>query len=353
MKKCYKIIFLLLIAPILCFAKNEPTISKQKNLKKTYSVNSNAGIYIDNSYGTVFVTTWNEDKIELDITIKVSGDSEKWVNERLNNITIDLSALTNMVTAKTIIQNSKQNHNGRNNSFEINYVVKIPKNGTTKINNKYGNIATTDLHGATDISCKYGKITLGKLYNTNNSILIEYCNGSTINYLKSANVTARYSEVSIDEVSKLELLSDYTDTSINNAGDVKYTSKYGAIKIQNTSKIEGQGNYMTLKIGTLRHQLKIQTKYSSLTVGLVEAKANNIAINSAYTGVKIGFDPNYVFDFDVSLKYADLKYDSEFDFSSKSETNYTKEFKGFYKKKGVNLVSITSEYGNVSLIKKQ
>ena len=71
------------------FSNDDSFISKQKNIKKTYSVNSNAGIDIDNKYGNISISTWDEDKIDIDITIKVNGPNENWVNEK-QNFTIKL-----------------------------------------------------------------------------------------------------------------------------------------------------------------------------------------------------------------------------------------------------------------------
>ena len=351
-KKWYTTIIAFLLFPIIGFANDDAIITKQKNIKKAFIVNSDAGIDITNSYGTVFVTTWEEDKIELDILIKVSGDNENWVNQRLNNITIDISALKHLISATTQIGNSNYKAKGRNNSFEINYVIKIPKNGSVTVNNKYGDITTTDLNAPTNIFCKYGKISMGRLNSSKNDITIEYCNNSSIDFLKNGTVIGRYSGLTIEALSKIDLTSDYTDTTIGDAGEVKYTSKYGAVKIKEVNNLEGSGNYLTIRVGSVNNQLKLQTKYSSIDVGQVQPKANSILIVAGYTCIKVGFSPNFAFDFAINMRYADLKYDSDFEFFNKTETNYTKSFSGYYKKKGVNAVAITSEYGNVSLTKK-
>lgn len=141
MKKHYNILILFILIPFLGFSNDDTFISKQKSIKKTYIVNSNAGIDIDNKYGNITVSTWDEDKIDLEITIKVTGGNENWVNEKLNSIDVDITALKSMVTAITKIGNSSLKSKGSSNCFEINYVIKIPKNGTVKLNNKYGNIA--------------------------------------------------------------------------------------------------------------------------------------------------------------------------------------------------------------------
>jgi hypothetical protein len=351
MKKQYRLLLLLVFIPFLVFSNDDFTYSKQRNIKKAYIVNSDAGINIDNSYGTIFVTTWDEDKIEIDVLIKVSGDSEKWVNQKLAGIDVDFIALKSMVTAKTVFTNTNTNSNGRNNNFEINYTIKIPKNGTVKLNNKYGNIGTSDLFSTTDINCKYGRINLGKLNGNSNTIRIGYCSDSTIEYLKNGVISSKYSGLKMTEVFKLDLLSDYSEIEINEGNDVKYNSKYGSVKIQKVNSLDANGNYLTMDIGSLFNQLKLYTKYSNVSIDAIQAKANNISIVAGYTGVDIGFQPNYVFDFDVSVKYADFKYDNELNVSSKEETNNTKRISGFFKKKGVNKITITSDYGNVKLFK--
>ena len=354
MIKQYNLFLLIVLIPYFGICNNEEfSYSKQKNINKTYAVNSDAGINVDNSYGAIFITTWDQDKIEIDIVIKVSGDSEKWVNQRLAGIDVNFIALKNLITAKTVFENSITKNNGRNNSFEINYNIKIPKNGSVKLYNKYGNITTADLFSTTDINCKYGKINLGKLYGNSNSIQIGYCSDSSITYLKNGSVVSKYSGLKIDEVSKLDLISDYSEIEINNGNDVKYNSKYGSVKIQKVNSLDANGNYLSIDIGSLSNQLKLYTKYSNVSIDAIQAKANNVTIVAGYTGLDIGFQPNYVFDFDITVKYADFNYENDLEVRSKEETNFGKKISGFYKKKGVNKVTIQSDYGNVSLLKKQ
>jgi formylmethanofuran dehydrogenase subunit D len=258
-----------------------------------------------------------------------------------------------MITAKTILGNSSYKSNGKNNSFQINYTLKIPKNGSVKLHNKYGNITTSDLFSDAEIKCKYGKIALGRLSGNSSNILVEYCSNSSISFLKNATVTAKYSNLKIGEVAKLDLASDYTDVDIQESDVVKYISKYGNIKIQNVKSLDATGNYLTLKIGELSNNLKLSTKYSNVTIGTINAKANTVNIAAGYTGLNIGFDANYAFDFNVTVKYANFKYDNELEVNSKEDSNNLKKYSGFYKKRGVNNVSIISDYGNVILVKKQ
>lgn len=353
MKRQCKILILFILIPFLGHAIDTDFLhSKEKNIKKAYYVNPDATLSIENSYGNISVTTWNENQIELDISIKVSGDNENWVNQRINDIDIDIIALKGMISAKTILGNSNYKSQGKNNSFEIKYTLKIPKNGSVKLNNKYGNISSADLLANADIKCKYGKITLGKL-SGNSTIQIEYCSNSSVVFLKNGMVTAKYSNLKIGETTKLDLISDYTDIEIGQSDIIKYNSKYGKIRIQNVKTLDASGNYLTIKIGEVFDYLKLNTKYSSLAVQSINAKANSVSIVAGYTGINIGYQTNFAFDFNILLKYANFKYDNELEIDSKEEVSNSKKYSGFHKKKGLNNLNIISDYGNVTLTRNQ
>jgi hypothetical protein len=351
MKNQCKLLLALLLLPIIVFANSIDLgkYTKQREIKKAYFVNPDAGISIKNSYGNVFVTTWDEDKIELIINIKVSGDNEKWVEKRIEDIDVSIEALKTMVTAETILTKSLYTFNGKNNSFEINYTVKIPKNGSVKIKNNYGSIITTDLYASTNLSCEYGKITLGKLNGNSNTISFDYCQKSSIEYVKNASISADYSGFTLAEFGKVNLKADYTDCSLGIGNELKYDCNYAKLNLGNISTIEGSGDYLNIRLKQLSNTLKIATDYSKITVDKIEAKANSVTIDSEYTAVELGFDADFAFNFDVNLRYANFKYDNDFEFNSKQEKTFSKSYQGYYKKSGVNKVTIQSDYGNVTM----
>jgi hypothetical protein len=84
----------------------------------------------------------------------------------------------------------------------------------------------------------------------------------------------------------------------------------------------------------------------------MEANAGNIEINSDYTGIKIGIDDNYYFDFDITIEYGSLNTGSEFVFNKKVVKSSDKFYQGYNGKEGSgNRIMINSEYGSVSFEK--
>lgn len=353
MKKHYNILILLFILPFLGFANDDAYISKQKVVKKTYIVNSDAGIDIDNKYGNISVTTWNEDKIDIEVNIKVSGNNEDWVNEKLNSIDITITALKSMVSASTNIGKSSLKSRGSSNSFEINYTIKIPKNGTVKLNNRYGNITTGDLAATADIFCKYGKINLGRLNGDANTVHIEYCKNSNIEHIKDGNIEARYSNLKINDAGKISLNTSYTDITMGESQILKYACNYGTFKFQKAGSVSGAGNYLNVSIDEILNNLNVSLNYGNLTIGAINQNANNLTVNAGYSDVSMKYDSNYAFDFDISTRYSGIKTDSSMQIAINEEKSNSKKVSGFYKKKNQNKVVLTSNYGNITLVKKQ
>jgi len=353
MKKYYKALIVFILIPFFAFSNDDTFISKQKNIKKTYIVNSNAGIDIDNKYGNISVSTWDEDKIDLDITIKVTGGNENWVNEKLNSIDVDITALKSMVTAITKIGNSSLISKGSSNSFEINYVIKIPKNGIVKLNNKYGNISALSFESNTDITCKYGKVTLGKLNGVSNRFEIGYSQNSSIDYIKGGNIEARYSGLKINEAGNINLDTNYTDLTILEGKNIKYDCNYGTLKFQKINSFTGSGNYITISVGEILNSFSFEGNYSKINVDSINEKAKNVNISSGYTNISLGYNLNYAFDFDIVTKYGNIKNDESLEISLIENKSNTKRTSGYHKRKSQNKVAVNSNYGNVILIKKQ
>ena len=354
MKKHYNILILFLLIPFLGFSNDDNYISKQKNINKTYIVNSNAGIDIDNKYGNISVSTWNEDKISIDVIIKVTGKNESWVNEKLNSIDVNITALKSLVTAVTEIGSSAVKGKGSSNFFEINYTVKIPKNGSATLLNKYGNISTQTIDGPTNITCKYGKITLGRLNNSNNKIELGYCQNSTIDYIKNGNIEARYSNLKINESGNLNLDANYSDVFVLEEGqNIKYDGNYATFKFKKINSLAGSGNYLSLSIAEISSNLNVNATYSKINVESLNEKPKNVAISSAYTNVSLGYNVNLAFDFDINTKYGSIKYDDSLDISTTENKSGSKKVSGYNKRKGQNKIEVTTNYGNASLTKKQ
>lgn len=352
--KLFKLSFLLLLFPAIIIASNGKKHEKSKVINKSYSVNQNATVYLKNKYGNISVTTWDKNRVEIEVRITVKGNNLSSVKNKLNAIKVDFEATKNLVEARTRIESTKSRWSwfGSNNNinFKINYTVKMPLTNNADFHNKYGNIALDELKGKSTIDCDYGNIEIGSLHSMNNFIELDYSGDSDINYIKSGNINANYSKISIEKSEKIDINADYTSVKINTVNDINFNTDYGSITINKADIILGNSDYAGMKIGTITQRLNINTDYGGLRIKNIAKGFENISIKSSYAGIKLGTPSNNNFNFIIDLGYASFRYPSDKVTMQKSiKKTSKKHYEGSFGNNGTSTVKIKSNYGGVSI----
>lgn len=361
LKLQFKLLTLLLLLPVMLLAKNPQTeatlkTTREKSIQKSFNVNADATLKVDNSYGNVNIITWNQNTIDFDITIKVTGSNDDKVNAKLNEINVDFSNSESLVSAETRFGRRKSgswwNWGNNNLKIEVNYVIKIPKTNNIQISNDYGAINVDQLLGRANLSCDYGKITTKELMADNNSLSFDYTNGSYFEYIKSGKINADYSSYTVAKATTIEISADYTKSDIEAAENVVYNCDYGSLKVDNVNTISGNGDYLTVRLGKVYKNVSIKADYGSIKIDKMSANAGNIEIQTDYTGITIGHDADYAFQFEVQLEYASMRNADDFEFITRRIESSDKYYMGYYGDPSTpNKVSINSEYGSVTFKK--
>lgn len=358
MKLLSKSLIVLFMLPMIAIASNDKgKYSKEKTIKKEFSVNANAGLKVDNAYGNLDVVTWNENRTVIEVLIKTNGDNEEEVIKRLNEITVDFTANASLVTAKTNFGNKKNGSWswwGKKNSvsMEVHYTVKMPVTNTVDLNNDYGNINLNKLQGNAKINCDYGQLIIGELLAENNSLNFDYTSNSTIGYMKSGKINADYSGFTLDKVERLELNADYTNSEILSVDEINYNCDYGKIQIGKLNKLVGRGDYITTKLGDVTGSLDLNSSYGSIRVDRLTSTVKSVRIDADYTGIKLGFDSSLSFDFNVRTSYSGLSGEDAVTVTKSDKNVSKKNYEGYHNRKNSGtMIDINSTYGGVTFKK--
>jgi len=356
----FKFVALILLIPFVSFATTDNNKiekhTKEKIIKKSFNVSANATLEIENSYGNLDIVTWNENRIEIVVTITTKANDEEKAQRKLDDITVEFNGSNNLVSAKTIFIKSKNswwNWSGNNNvNMTINYVVKMPITNAVDLSNNYGNINVGKLEGRATINCDYGKITTKELMADNNRISFDYTSNCYFEYIKSGEINADYSGFTIAKAKNIHVNADYTSSIIETVEDINYVCDYGSVKINKANNIIGNGDYLTVVIGDVYKNVTLEADYGSIKIANMTENAGNVNIESDYTGIKIGHATNYHFNFDIELEYASLNDSGDFQFNKKREESGDKYYEGYYgSSNSGNLIKIESDYGSVSFFK--
>lgn len=356
--RLYNIIIALLLVPAISLASNEykGKYTKQKKIKKEYNVSANDLLSLDNSYGNIDVETWDQNRVEIEVIIKTNGNDEEKVKERLDEINVIFNQNSEGVTAKTVFEKSNKSWlsalfgSSSNVNMEINYIVKAPVTNNMNISNDYGSIHLDKLEGDLKMSCDYGRFLIGELNSNNNYLVFDYTRNSSIEVVKRAKIKADYSEFNIENAGSIDLSADYTDARFRKVVNLKYNNDYGSLKVDKVKNIKGSGDYLGIDLGLLYSTAEVNMDYGSFSIEKIMAGMKTININSDYTSIKLGYDHEAAFSFDVNTTYGSVKglEGNGFTVNKRNQSGSDNSFGGYHLDESTGgSITINSSYGGV------
>ena len=352
----YKLTFLLFLVPCLANANNvSKKHEKSRTIKKEFTVLKDATVSINNKYGDLKITTWNQNKVAIEVIITVKGNDLDNVVSKFEDIDVIFENAPNFVSAKTIFEKERRGWSfWKSNdkiSYKINYIIKMPITNAVDLDNDYGSILLDNLTGDANINCDYGKISVGELSSNNNKINLDYCSTSTIGFVKNGDINIDYSKLGIEESENLRVNSDYSTVKIGTTQTVNFNSDYGSIAIDDAVNVAVNSDYTSISLGTLRKNLEIDTDYGAISIKRLMKGFENVNINGQYAGIRIAVDAAAVFDFEIDLQYAGFKGENDrMEFYKKISKSTKKYYEGkFGTGSTTSKLKIRSQYGGVSL----
>ncbi|WP_213523239.1 hypothetical protein [Nonlabens sp.] len=364
MKHLYKLSILLFLLPALLVAGPEDgKYTKSKKISKTFNVNKNCLVAIQNEFGSVSITTWDSPTVSIDITVEVSGNNEDRVINQLKEIDVNFEASASKVSAVTDADHRSNNSGGlwnllfgsdsnRSSNMKIDYIIKMPVTASLDLSNDYGAVSLDRLKGRATITCDFGRLDIGQLLAENNDLKFDYTNNSHIDYMKSGNIQADFSGFELYGAEKVTYEGDYTKATFHDVKVLDFNGDFSTLQIDELIELVGRGDYTTIKIGNISKLLNLNTDFGSISVEELGRDFKEVTIKSEYTGIKINYHPEASFRFDIDTEYSSIQLSDDLKVTSSESDNTDKQKSGYYgPKSSTAVINIRSSFGRVSLKK--
>lgn len=331
---------LLLLLPCFCLAGVDGE-TVEKKINKTFSIQPEGQLRIDNKYGDVDIAIGEGRTIQFDITITVSAGSEKKAQEQLDKIKIRFEEGANRVAAETDIEQSSSWlswFNMDDKEIEINYSVLVPKDVFLNIDNRYGSLYIESTDRDANITVAYGELRFGDI-NANLNLDMSYSEGS-LSQIKQGNlklmhsdldmensqgliIDMQYAELTMGSSNKLQLVSAFGDIQGMDVDEVQYSGKYDDVSLDRVKTINVESGYSGLVLDGLMYSGDFDMNYGDLSISNIASGFKRIDIRSSFVGVNLEFAPNANYTLDAKTKYCEVSYGDDFRVSERIEQNYT------------------------------
>ncbi|MCU4175482.1 hypothetical protein [Carboxylicivirga sp. N1Y90] len=285
------ILFSLYLLASLNFAKAQSFTEEIKHHRVFY-VSPAATLELNNKYGNIHISTWEEDSISIDINFFISEKSEAKFNKIKDNVQFKIGGNSAFLSAETVFgskyssffKNIKEATNmlsSPNNNSRIDYFVKVPSYINLKIENRYGDIFIPDFHGNINVQLSNGDFQARKISGSN-ILNLEFGN-VIIEQLEQSTLNLNFAEVNIDKAGQLDINSKSSKVNIKDCNLIKLKSKRDEYSIDNIGFVFGDTYFSKLSIYNLNNEYNMVMQYGELKHLGIAPAYKLIRINSAYT----------------------------------------------------------------------
>ncbi len=339
-----------------------------KSYAKEFDVNKSDKFKVENRYGKVDIKTWGESRVKVDVLVTVNARSKEAADEMLDRINIIFDQGAGITSAITEIADKKSSWSswwsgGSGDDFKIDYTIKIPKEHSLDLSNKYGHSYLTDIDGSADFSIKYGDLyaqNVGKAvsiflgYGTANLGNLKSVDGNVkygkFNMENSGDIKmeCKYSKLTFGEVGNMDIISGYDNIDIISAGDVNFSGKYGDLDIGNSKRVNVESKYTSVGIQNCAGGGRFNLSYGGLRIDELGPDFGSLEVEGSYSGIKVHVHPSASFTLDAKARYAGIKYPDNLDIRRDVKQSNTHEISGQLGS-GSGKINIDSNYGSISV----
>jgi hypothetical protein len=288
----FKSTLLLLLMLTAGLSLRSQTLSEEST--KEFATTSSSELSIDNQFGNITVTDWDQNKVEVNYIVEVTNADEAKAKKLMDKIKIEFKEEGNRITAKTKIgEDGKLNFNtnkGEKQSFKIDYFVKCPKSIKLSLDNQFGDMIIGSLTGAFTADLQFGSLNAVSLTGPDTNLDMQF-GKVTIGTMKDGKIDIQHCE----------------SLKISEAGNLEMDAQFTQVELGIVNSLKADFNHSEVTIDELAEMLKVDANMGSLKIGNVSAGFKSIAVEQNMGDITIGIDPKAGYSLQAEVSMGSIK----------------------------------------------
>jgi len=288
------------------------TYEKEKTVNRSFKLTPETEIEVSNKYGDIQIIPWEKDSVRFEIKLKVISNKESKLDKSFDYIDFDFKSSNYYVIAQTVfvgkgtfwneISDVASNLFSAGTRTSIDYKIYLPIKSSLKVDNKYGNIYTTDLSGKLNFTLSNGDLKAHKFSGLSN-LNIEYGN-IDIDVFEHGSLTLNYGELHSEDIGNISITSRSAELHIDKVNFLNLVSKRDKLYLKNVDTLTGEFYFSTLVLEELSSKIDLSTRYGKIEIEKIGAAVSPFILNNDNTDVKLNFldESKYFLDMTVDEK---------------------------------------------------
>lgn len=291
-----KISILFLINIVLSVPVWAQSVTKTRTESWSAKTNPQCQLQMANKYGNIHFYNWEKDSVRIDATLTVNAKNNDRLNKLFNYIEFEFLATEYYITIKTLFKNYSntvwydfttmaESLINSGNALQVNYNVYLPEYLSLKIENKFGNIYSSNHSGKYQVQLSNGDIKINILKG-DADINLTFGN-FTLNNASNAELNLSYAEAEIRQIDKANIECKSSRINIEQTNKIKINSRRDKIKIKNCESMDFTGNFSNIVIDNLNSDIIFNAKYGDVNINQISSAVSLLQFNTNFTDVNL------------------------------------------------------------------
>lgn len=280
----------------------------EKQILKTYPIDVDGTITIENKYGDIEINGWEKDFVEIKIDVKVKGKNEDRIETLLDRIQPEITARSAFISIETEFAEEKRNFftnlfrtvtaDFNRSNLDVNYVINLPAKVKLEIINKFGDVLINDYAGRMDVELEHGDLRiLGAVDDARAEMKFGKFDASDD---FTGRLIIKNGEVNIRKSDYLSLDASGSEIKIRSINKLVLVSNKDEIEIEQVKTINGDVRFSDVEIEEGGEMLQLDLHYGSLSVNSFSNTNPTILLNGNSSSMTINVE-GISFNLDATL----------------------------------------------------
>ncbi len=243
---------------LLASAHTGSTVSDARTIHKTFNVNRDARVNLSARESDVLITTWEKDRVEVKVTLKVEAYSREDLEKMFEEMKVHIEGDARNVTIQSKLQvsssvsfGSKKRIKTKNNGilkvkeYSYKYEIKMPKGNHLNLKNRFGRVVLGTHKASLDL----------EIY----ECILE---GVDVD-AKAGNMNFRFSKANLGKVARLNLNAYESKVRLTSAEELKVNMKFSRLQMLRSRQVELAAYESKISLGTT-DRLSAKQNFGSL-----------------------------------------------------------------------------------------
>ncbi|HKL71384.1 MAG TPA: hypothetical protein VJ855_01915 [Marinilabiliaceae bacterium] len=243
------------------------SIAAQENHQRFYTTENveiplqrNTKIFINNQYGDINFTGWDQDSIAINVSIWVEAPNQQMADEVSGQISIINQTSAGTVSYKTVFTNSFFS----NYTFGIDYTLFAPHNLKLELHNRFGDIYLHQFGSELIAEIEYGNLTSQKQSDPIIGGNLSVMNGDlSMETIQNIKVVHKNGDLFILQADRTSFLLDFSKGIIETGNFIEINAKTSRLLLKNSRDMTAYISASTLIVDELSQGKFIESSAKS------------------------------------------------------------------------------------------